>query len=539
MAEHQKSDGEIITENIRLRAQIAQLEDKLDHLELHGAAARALQQAEAWHALVLSAVADVVLMSDSAGRITYVSPNAHLVFGHSAGEILRQGRVSYFLPPNLFDADLLEQRGEITNISCQIRDAVGRARDLMITVRRIDLNGASILYACRDVTERNRIQLDYELLALTMERKVEERTQQLRESRDRYRRYVEGLRGEYLFYATDRDGVITFVSPSVHNLLGYTSDQVIGRNWREFISPDHPLLPKLEEFERMRFSGVPTPAFFAAPVRHANGETRMIEFTDAQVRDLDGAVVANEGICRDITQRLVAEEELRRARDELEVRVAQRTAELTATNQQLRESEHRYRTVVEDQLEFIVRWREDGKRTFVNDSYCDHRGAARSELIGNSFLADFAGAGRAELKAKLSRLSSFQPVVLHEQEVVRPDGQAAWERWRHRALFNEGGELIEFQSVGYDATEERKRDHQAQERLNARLHMQNLTDRERDVMRLVVAGDANKVVARKLGLSIKTIEKHRSSFMKKLGVRSVPELVRLAMLADEIGAMVH
>ena len=51
-------------------------------------------------------------------------------------------------------------------------------------------------------------------------------------------------------------------------------------------------------------------------------------------------------------------------------------------------------------------------------------------------------------------------------------------------------------------------------------------------MRLVVAGDANKVMARKLGLSIKTIEKHRSSLMKKLHVRSVPELVRLALLVE-------
>jgi DNA-binding NarL/FixJ family response regulator len=52
-------------------------------------------------------------------------------------------------------------------------------------------------------------------------------------------------------------------------------------------------------------------------------------------------------------------------------------------------------------------------------------------------------------------------------------------------------------------------------------------------MDLVVTGDANKVIARKLGLSVKTIEKHRSSLMKKLGVRSVPELVRVAMIIDE------
>ncbi len=55
-------------------------------------------------------------------------------------------------------------------------------------------------------------------------------------------------------------------------------------------------------------------------------------------------------------------------------------------------------------------------------------------------------------------------------------------------------------------------------------------------MQLVVVGDANKVIARKLGLSVKTIEKHRSSVMRKLHVRSVPKLVRLAMLAEEAEA---
>jgi FixJ family two-component response regulator len=107
-----------------------------------------------------------------------------------------------------------------------------------------------------------------------------------------------------------------------------------------------------------------------------------------------------------------------------------------------------------------------------------------------------------------------------------------WEHWTHRALFNADGELIEFQSVGHDATERRKHEEHAQERAEAAEKLHALTDRECDVMRLVVAGDANKVVARKLGLSIKTIEKHRSSLMKKLYVRSVPELVRFALLIE-------
>lgn len=56
-----------------------------------------------------------------------------------------------------------------------------------------------------------------------------------------------------------------------------------------------------------------------------------------------------------------------------------------------------------------------------------------------------------------------------------------------------------------------------------------LTPRERQVMELVVAGKLNKIVADELGISIKTVELHRANMMGKLGVRNLPDLVRLAM----------
>jgi len=54
-----------------------------------------------------------------------------------------------------------------------------------------------------------------------------------------------------------------------------------------------------------------------------------------------------------------------------------------------------------------------------------------------------------------------------------------------------------------------------------------LTPRERQVLELVVAGKLNKTIADALGISIKTVELHRSNMMSKLGVRNVPDLVKL------------
>jgi PAS domain S-box-containing protein len=203
--------------------------------------------------------------------------------------------------------------------------------------------------------------------------------------------------------------------------------------------------------------------------------------------------------------------------------------------EQLRESEHRYRSVIEDQLEFIMRWRSDGERTFVNESYCRYYGASRDDLIGESFLPDIVEDDRRMLEQKLAEVSIEKPVVVLEHRAEMPDGRIAWQHWSHRALFGQQGQLVEFQSVGCDVTERRRRDDHERDRELAKVQISSLTDRERDVMRLVVAGDANKIIARRLDLSIKTIEKHRSSLMKKLRVRSVPELVKLALLADRSG----
>ncbi len=65
-----------------------------------------------------------------------------------------------------------------------------------------------------------------------------------------------------------------------------------------------------------------------------------------------------------------------------------------------------------------------------------------------------------------------------------------------------------------------------------RSRMASLTPRERDVLALVVAGKPNKLIARELDISAKTVEVHRARVMEKLGARSVAELVRISLTCD-------
>jgi FixJ family two-component response regulator len=56
-----------------------------------------------------------------------------------------------------------------------------------------------------------------------------------------------------------------------------------------------------------------------------------------------------------------------------------------------------------------------------------------------------------------------------------------------------------------------------------------LTPREREVLQLIAAGNLNKVVAAKLGLSARTVEAHRASIMKKLEAKCASDLIRIAI----------
>lgn len=73
-----------------------------------------------------------------------------------------------------------------------------------------------------------------------------------------------------------------------------------------------------------------------------------------------------------------------------------------------------------------------------------------------------------------------------------------------------------------EATERKQR---AQDRVNA------LTAREKEVLRGLMAGMANKLLARRLDISLRTVEMHRANMMDRLGVRSLAEALTLAVQA--------
>ena len=70
------------------------------------------------------------------------------------------------------------------------------------------------------------------------------------------------------------------------------------------------------------------------------------------------------------------------------------------------------------------------------------------------------------------------------------------------------------------------------ERATLQVRMAALTPREREVFELVAAGEPNKVIARHLGISFRTVELHRAHIVEKLHARSLSDLIRMAIIMN-------
>jgi PAS domain S-box-containing protein len=113
-----------------------------------------LRESEELHRVTLNNMTDTVLVTDDEGEFTYVCPNVHFIFGHSAEEIHDLGTIDALLGEDLFDPDRLDAEGVLTNIECTATDKDGREHTLLVNVRKVSIQGGTTLYSCRDITKR-------------------------------------------------------------------------------------------------------------------------------------------------------------------------------------------------------------------------------------------------------------------------------------------------------------------------------------------------------------------------------------------------
>jgi PAS domain S-box-containing protein len=210
---------------------------------------------------------------------------------------------------------------------------------------------------------------------------------ELRESEQKYRQLIESARD--IIYTVSLDATITSMNPAFESLSGWSSSECIGKPLPSLVHPDD--WPLALEMGLLTLRGE-RPPIHEVRILSKSGEYVTGEFSITPFIQ-KGSVAGILGIGRDITELRRAEEALQKAHDELELRVKERTAELSKTNallkreiaqrnlaqEALRESEKKYRFVVDNANDaiFIV---QDEVVKFPNPKTSDLTGYSAEEL---------------------------------------------------------------------------------------------------------------------------------------------------------------
>ncbi len=118
--------------------------------------------------------------------------------------------------------------------------------------------------------------------------------------------------------------------------------------------------------------------------------------------------------------------------------------------------ELRYRDIVEDQTELVCRYDLNLNLTFVNGAYCKSFGLPLEELIGQSILTKIPPEERETSIAHIQSLNQDHPVEVNYHQSLQADGSMRWFEWKIRAIFDEHRQIVEYQAVGRDITEQKR-----------------------------------------------------------------------------------
>lgn len=133
---------------------------------------------------------------------------------------------------------------------------------------------------------------------------------------------------------------------------------------------------------------------------------------------------------------------------------------------ELRQSETRYRAIVDEQTEFLIRFRPDGTLTFVNEAYCHYRHLSRDELLGTHYLETVDDNDHASLLETLEIVSQYDTTGVREVQAISENGVPVWHTWTTRAIRDEKQTIVEYQSVIRDISDRKA----IEEALQARIH---------------------------------------------------------------------
>ena len=273
-------------------------------------------------------------------------------------------------------------------------------------------------------------------------------------------------------YAKDIAGRKTMANPSdLKNLGCKTEAEAIGKSDFDFFPKD--IAEKFWADDQKVIQGRPVIDREEYFVDEENRK-RWLLTSKLPVRDREGKIVGLVGIGRDITDRKQAEEDLRRAKEELEKRVAERTAEISHERLLLR-------TLIDNLPDYVYAKDAEGRFTTANIAVARQMGfSSPNEIVGKSdfdlFPHELAVQYRAE---EVKIMQSGQGLYNHEGPTVdkSKEGKNRWVSTTKVILRDAEGKVTGFIGLGRDITERKQTEEAlARERLLLRTLIDNLPD---------------------------------------------------------------
>jgi PAS domain S-box-containing protein len=295
----------------------------------------------------------------------------------------------------------------------------------------------------RDVTVRHRLEQELQHYTSGLEQAVSERTQQLVASQARYKALFD-LVADSVFMV-DAAGTIVAVNKREEQALGYAESNVVGRSMYDVVAPAHhqALAGWLAEIGTGQRQ-VPTQQM---TVYNAAGLETSVEMDLILVGGADQLVVMVQ--LRDITDRKKLERQLQTYREQLEVKVQERTREIEETKQYLE-------NLLENANDVIYTLDTEQRFTYVN-SKVGAWGYRKDDLLGRPYLSLLSRRHRGR---RLKNTLDIGAKQVYEVEVMTRLGEIRTVMVSVSPLQGVEGEILGVLGIARDMTDTKKLEQQ-------------------------------------------------------------------------------
>ena len=396
---------------LQLRAELKELRQRLADLEAKDE--RELRRSEAkWRSVISNAPIFFALV-DRAGTITYLN---HAQPGLTVDQSL--GKSVFDFTQRAYHAILREclaaafEQGKTGFFHSIAAGPSGRDSCYESHVAPVTVDGEVVAasFIAADITDRKNAE------------------QQLSRERNRAQEYLDIA--AVILVVLDKHGNITLLNRRGHELLQYPEHELVGKNWFETCVPERERQRVMSAFYRLMAGDLEPTEYFENSIVASSGEERMIAWHNTLLTNEAGRRIGTLSSGTDITLRRSAEQALEQAHRELELRVTQRTAELTDANERLtREIEER--RIAEEQLRVIYDGMVDGlliadiatKRLVrANPSVAEMLGYSAQELTSMTVTDIHPADALSDVLERFHALAEGRIIKADSMPVLRKDG---------------------------------------------------------------------------------------------------------------------